>query len=324
MEHIIMKYPQYDAISSSENKLGLYSQKRKMANLHLKDGKRCAYRFYWCCNKDEHPPCMDSWYSRVDEYSFVFCHVKEANANITPLTETVSNNTVIKMSGVPILTNPWDSKEYEMFYGMQQNESGLDVTIHAMLNQLEQGISSNFVGLVEHFENENDIQYMTVHAQNRMRLKCIYLSVTLERALEGFYAKEVTLWSKCCEKVIDTLKCVPLGLPAIVRYRTVMDWFLHYKRNGRKCIVQSVTMKDETKFPIIFSVYSDFKQACIEFIDDNIGDMSITIVHRYTNNCLKAIMNHDTIFIGDDSDSEDNGDCVLKSKVEQGTASLSD
>eukprot|EP00957_Ditylum_brightwellii_P086717 6598163-Ditylum_brightwellii.AAC.1 len=35
-------------------------------------------------------------------------------------------------------------------------------------------------------------------------------------------------------------------------------------------------------------------------------------------------MNHDTIFIIDDNDSEDNGDCVLKSEVEQGTSSLSD
>eukprot|EP00957_Ditylum_brightwellii_P116507 8886920-Ditylum_brightwellii.AAC.1 len=95
---------------------------------------------------------------------------------------------------------------------------------------------------------------MTVHAQNRIRLKCIYLSVALERALEGFYAKELTIWSQCCEKDIDTLKYVPLGLPVIVRYRTVMDWFLHYKRNERKCIIPSVSMKDETKFPIKFSV----------------------------------------------------------------------
>eukprot|EP00957_Ditylum_brightwellii_P020913 1577198-Ditylum_brightwellii.AAC.1 len=93
---------------------------------------------------------------------------------------------------------------------------------------------------------------MTVHAQSRMRLKCIYLSVALENALEGFYAKEVTIWSKPCKKAIDSLRYVPLGLPAI------------------------------------------------------------------------AIMNHDNIFIIDDSDNEDNGDSVLKSEVEQGTAILSD
>eukprot|EP00957_Ditylum_brightwellii_P152825 11632810-Ditylum_brightwellii.AAC.2 len=34
-------------------------------------------------------------------------------------------------------------------------------------------------------------------------------------------------------------------------------------------------------------------------------------------------MNHDNIFIIDHSDNEDNGDRVLKSEVEQGTASLS-
>eukprot|EP00957_Ditylum_brightwellii_P086719 6598163-Ditylum_brightwellii.AAC.3 len=71
MECIIMKHPYYDAISRSENKLGLYSQRRKMANLYLKDEKRHVYRFYWCCNKDEHPPCVESWYSKIDEYSFV-------------------------------------------------------------------------------------------------------------------------------------------------------------------------------------------------------------------------------------------------------------
>eukprot|EP00957_Ditylum_brightwellii_P152824 11632810-Ditylum_brightwellii.AAC.1 len=119
------------------------------------------------------------------------------------------------MNGVPIPTNPWDSKECDMFYGMRQNESGLNVTIHALMDQLKQGISSNFVGLVEIFENEDDNRCMTVHAQSRIRLKCIYLSVALESALEGFYANEVTLWIKCCEKAADTLKCVPLGLPAI-------------------------------------------------------------------------------------------------------------
>eukprot|EP00957_Ditylum_brightwellii_P161643 12307095-Ditylum_brightwellii.AAC.1 len=156
-----MKHPQYDAISSSENKLGLYCQKKKMANLHVKDGK-----------------------SNIDEYSFLSYCVKKVNFNISPLTETVSDNTVIKTSGVPIPINPWDSKEYEMFYCMRQNESGLDVIVHAMLDQFEQGISSNSVGLVDNFENEDDIQYMSVHAQNRICLKCIYFSVALERALE--------------------------------------------------------------------------------------------------------------------------------------------
>eukprot|EP00957_Ditylum_brightwellii_P016334 1227758-Ditylum_brightwellii.AAC.1 len=111
---------------------------------------------------------------------------------------------------------------------------------------------------------------MTVHAQKRIHLKCVYLTVALEKALEGFYAKEVTLWSKCCQKAIDTLKDVPSGLPTIVRPRTVMDWFLHYRCNGRKFIVAAVLMKQETKAPIIFSVHPDFKQACIEFIDNNL------------------------------------------------------
>eukprot|EP00957_Ditylum_brightwellii_P185546 14126438-Ditylum_brightwellii.AAC.1 len=64
---------------------------------------------------------------------------------------------------------------------------------------------------------------MTVHAQNRICLKCVYLTVTLEKALEDFYAKQVTLWSECCQRAIDTLKDAPLGLPTIVRPSIVMD-----------------------------------------------------------------------------------------------------
>ena len=151
LERIIKKHPEYDAISSSQNKLGLYSQKKKMANLHVKDGKRCMYRFFWCCNKDEHPPCMDSWSSEIDDNSFVCRRVGEAKITVSPSTETVSNKTVDTTSLVPIPMNPWDSTEYENFYGKSQYESGLDVTIHAMLDQLEKDLSSNFVGLVENF-----------------------------------------------------------------------------------------------------------------------------------------------------------------------------
>jgi hypothetical protein len=91
----------------------------------------------------------------------------EAKITINSSTETVSNKTVDTTSLVPIPMNPWDSTEYENFYGKSECESGLDVTIHAMLDQLEKGLSSNFVGLVEKFENEDDIQYMTVHVQNQ-------------------------------------------------------------------------------------------------------------------------------------------------------------
>eukprot|EP00957_Ditylum_brightwellii_P168098 12797278-Ditylum_brightwellii.AAC.1 len=67
------------------------------------------------------------------------------------------------------------------------------------------------------------MQYGTCPILSQMRLKCVYLTVALEKALEGFYAKKVTLWSECCQKAVDTLKDVPLGLQAIVRPRTVMD-----------------------------------------------------------------------------------------------------
>jgi hypothetical protein len=94
LERIIKKHPEYDAISNSENKLGLYSQKKKMANIHVKDGKRRMYRFFWCCNKDEHPSCMDSWSSEIDENSFISRRLREAKITVSPSTETVSNKAV--------------------------------------------------------------------------------------------------------------------------------------------------------------------------------------------------------------------------------------
>eukprot|EP00957_Ditylum_brightwellii_P201092 15324018-Ditylum_brightwellii.AAC.1 len=48
---------------------------------------------------------------------------------------------------------------------------------------------------------------------------------------------------------------------------------------GHECIVPNVSMKDETKVPPTFSVCPDFKDACVEFINNNIGNVSVATVH---------------------------------------------
>eukprot|EP00957_Ditylum_brightwellii_P209387 15361554-Ditylum_brightwellii.AAC.1 len=121
-----------------------------------------------------------------------------------------------------LLLHPWDSKEYQSWYGMEKDEVASDESINAMLEILEKGVKGNFVGVVENFNNESNI-----------------------------------------------------GVPVpfhIVRCRTVMGRFLEFKRIGRRFVVPSISKKDKDRPPAIFSVYPNFKEACIKFIDNNIGD----------------------------------------------------
>eukprot|EP00957_Ditylum_brightwellii_P156820 11935689-Ditylum_brightwellii.AAC.1 len=85
-----------------------------------------------------------------------------------------------------------------------------------------------------------------------------------------------------------------------------MEWFVQFRSNGKRLVVPSVSMKNVEKLPLIFSVYPDFKETCTNFIDNNIGSTSIKTVNKVMNQCLKAIVEHDTMFMEeDDSDSED-------------------
>eukprot|EP00957_Ditylum_brightwellii_P063627 4830029-Ditylum_brightwellii.AAC.1 len=63
-------------------------------------------------------------------------------------------------------------------------------------------------------------------------------------------------------------------------------------------------MKEKTRVPAVFTVYPDFKDACVEFIDNNLGNISKATVHMYTNTCLKVIIHHDIIFIDSNSDRD--------------------
>eukprot|EP00957_Ditylum_brightwellii_P065658 4979871-Ditylum_brightwellii.AAC.1 len=69
-------------------------------------------------------------------------------------------------------------------------------------------------------------------------------------------------------------------------------------------------MKDKSRVPPVFTVYPDFKDMCLEFIDNNLDDISTATVHKYMNTCLKVMNDHDTIFIDSDSDSNSEEECV--------------
>eukprot|EP00957_Ditylum_brightwellii_P123198 9393564-Ditylum_brightwellii.AAC.1 len=85
------------------------------------------------------------------------------------------------------------------------------------------------------------------------------------------------IMSECCQKSIDTMKHIPMGLTPIVRNRTVMDWFFELKTSNHQFAVPSVILKKQTKLPQIFEVHLDFKKACVEFIDTNMGNISVTL-----------------------------------------------
>eukprot|EP00957_Ditylum_brightwellii_P092044 7006801-Ditylum_brightwellii.AAC.1 len=77
-----------------------------------------------------------------------------------------------------------------------------------------------------------------------------------------------------------------------------------------KFIVSSVSLNDKTRVPAVFTVYPDFKDMCVELINNKLGDISTAIVHKYMNTYLKVIIDHDTIFIDSDNDNEE--ECVGK------------
>eukprot|EP00957_Ditylum_brightwellii_P025306 1914995-Ditylum_brightwellii.AAC.1 len=133
-----------------------------------------------------------------------------------------------------------------------------------MLEILEKGMTRNFVDVVDIFERESNIEYMTAYVQAR---------------------EEKVNWRKCYNTSIVVVNSVPTGLTPVVRRQTIMDWFFDFKTHGCKFIVPSVVLKDEHKLPNTFEVYPDFKEACVKVIDGNIWNITIAIVHRYTINC---------------------------------------
>eukprot|EP00957_Ditylum_brightwellii_P058740 4453884-Ditylum_brightwellii.AAC.1 len=80
---------------------------------------------------------------------------------------------------------------------------------------------------------------MTGFAQSQIRMKCTYLTVAPESALYSFYKKERKVWQECCEEFILVMQDIPMGI----------------------CPIISVSMKDKTKVPAVFTVYPDFKDA---------------------------------------------------------------
>ena len=272
LDCIVSRHPQYDEFCRCKNDVGLYTQKRQMKNMHSNDGKRRKYRFYWCGNKKENPPDMESWYCRVDEFSFLSRRVKPLydSSDIEVNDDDDCTGVDLMIGSSKVSVNPWDSTEYQKLFGMREGEETLDESIDNMLNKLEQGISGDFIGVVHNFEQHSDVEFMTTYAQTRVRIKCMYLSIALESALEGYYQKKKINWTNCCENAVSVLKDVPLESCSIVRCKSVMEWFVKFRSNGCRIIVPSVSMKNVEQLTLIFSVYPEFKEACTKFIDNRI------------------------------------------------------
>eukprot|EP00957_Ditylum_brightwellii_P045993 3488971-Ditylum_brightwellii.AAC.1 len=76
------------------------------------------------------------------------------------------------------------------------------------------------------------------------------------------------------------------GIRAFKKQRSIQQWFVEFR--GR-----------------------EFKDGIVDFVDNNIGDMSTEIAHGYKNKCICIIMGSNSLFDidmhGSDSDSENKG-----------------
>eukprot|EP00957_Ditylum_brightwellii_P077698 5904327-Ditylum_brightwellii.AAC.1 len=108
-------------------------------------------------------------------------------------------------------------------YGARDDETNLDVTISNILEGLERGMRGDFVGLVDNFETESNIIHMWSSSQSRIRMKCIYLTVTLEHALVSYHKKEAVRFCDLCDNAVEYLKEIPLGLTPVSNGRVIMN-----------------------------------------------------------------------------------------------------
>eukprot|EP00957_Ditylum_brightwellii_P069379 5266443-Ditylum_brightwellii.AAC.1 len=135
----------------------------------------------------------------------------------------LTSNVEMHSSLVDALCNPWKINECKTLFGMKSSERSLGETLNEILDVLENGMSGNFVGVVLKFENESDIEHMTAYVQSRVWMKSTYLTIAIECTLDYNYRKQQMIWSECCQKSIDKMQHIPMGLKPIVRSQTVMD-----------------------------------------------------------------------------------------------------
>eukprot|EP00957_Ditylum_brightwellii_P041838 3169000-Ditylum_brightwellii.AAC.1 len=90
-------------------------------------------------------------------------------------------------------------------------------------------------------------------------------------------------------------------------------WFVDFRDIGYKLVITALSMqkRKKEKLPEIFEVFPKFKEAVVEFIDSNLGDLSLDIAHAYMNKCLNVIMENDKLFQSDikrENKSDDDND----------------
>eukprot|EP00957_Ditylum_brightwellii_P015187 1143942-Ditylum_brightwellii.AAC.1 len=105
-------------------------------------------------------------------------------------------------------------------------------------------------------------------------------------------------WKNCCKRAVEELKHLPMGMDPIKDPRAVERWFVDFRDSSCKLVIPSLSMHKRKggKLPEIFEVFPEIKEAVVEFINGNLGDMTLDIAHDYMNKCLNVIVENDELF----------------------------
>ena len=300
----LSKSAKYGVIQSDNNETGVFSRWRKM---EAPNGVRKKCVFFWIGNEGEKPHDLSSWHTTIDLNAF-------RNRRINKEGFVVEDGEMVEVTKLEkVSTDPWDSRIYKKLYGALEGKD-IGESINEMLDVLEEGLKGNYRSCVLDFTEESDISFVTKHAILRVHHKCMYLSYALECAYEKYKQKTAVFWKDCCRRAVNELEHLPMGLDPVKDPRTVERWFVDFRDSGCRLVIPALSMqkRKEKKMPEIFEVFPEFKEAVIEFIDSNLGDMSLDIAHDYMNKCINVIIENDEIFqseikMENESDDENDG-----------------
>eukprot|EP00957_Ditylum_brightwellii_P059751 4536042-Ditylum_brightwellii.AAC.1 len=188
-----------------------------MKSLVAKGAERWNYRFYWYGNKGEYHQGMDQWHKKLDISSFSFsCGVGSLNSEFDNEYKKVymevskkqtdkmlkkEIEVVIKQKSVGVLREETKVVIKEKTVGVNKEETEEVLKeeteeINPATVHLEQHMSGNFIGVVDNFERESDLERKT--------------------------------WQECCEESIIVMQDIPMGICPIIRWRTAMNWVAHF------------------------------------------------------------------------------------------------
>ena len=284
-----------------------------MEEFESKKPTRKQYKFYWIGNKGETPFDKNKfplpWYKYIDIKSWQ--RLRRIVSKSDPLEVEMVEETNEEPQPLPqILSNPWLSTEYKKLFGLRNNEENIAEVIVDMLEVLQLGHEMKYSKVVFKYLNSTDTK-LSRHAKLRIQQKCMYLANLLQKALEASFDKSGIHWNNTCKEVIEQLSVVPQPIPPITNSRVLQKWFASFRKH-RKIIVPSVVIDSSNRLPPFLQRYPDLADAINKFADNNIGELSIDLIHGYINKCIEIIVKHDNLFSEiitiDDSDEEESSD----------------